>query len=350
MGHTGRMVERLRVYTDGACSGNPGPGGWAWASSPAHHDSGGDAATTNNKMELLAVLKAIEANPGPLTVVMDSTYVKDGLQKWSINWARNGWLTKAKEPVKNRELWEPLCALRDARAGELEFEWVKGHSGDAMNDLVDELAVAQRDRYREQLGPSAAAAQGGGAGKLADLPPDEQRAERRRRDPRIPDGHLLAVLGLTPDALGGWDPNPTADSVRAKLRDVIAGHAAIHPDLRVVTGVRPGAEQLGVEAAILADVPYVAVLAFPDQDRNLKPPSKARFADLVSRADEVVQLERKSPKDTDEFRKAMRRRDVWLAAAVDQAILVWDERDDRLDRLFADLDVRLGAELTVLHP
>lgn len=340
----------LRVYTDGACSGNPGPGGWAWASSPSHHDSGGDPATTNNKMELLAVLRAIEANPGPLTVVMDSTYVKDGLQRWSITWARNGWRTKAGEPVKNRDLWEPLCELRDARAGELSFEWVKGHSGDPMNDLVDELAVAQRDWFREQLGPSAAAAQGGGAGKLADLPAEEQRAERRRRDPRIPDGHLLAVLGMTPDALGGWGPNEVADGVRAKLRDLIAGHAALTADLRVVTGVRPGAEQLGAEAAIAADVPYVAVLAFPDQDRNLKPEAKARFRDLVSRAAEVVQLERKSPADADEFRKAMRRRDVWLSTAVDEAVLVWDERDDRLDRLYADLDVRLGASLTVLHP
>src|SRR4051812_13772235 len=94
--------EPLRIYTDGACSGNPGPGGWAWASSRDHHGSGGEAATTNNKMELTAVLRAIEDNPGrPLTLVMDSTYVKDGLQKWSVNWIRNGWRTKAGEPVKN---------------------------------------------------------------------------------------------------------------------------------------------------------------------------------------------------------------------------------------------------------
>src|SRR6478736_6664570 len=128
--------ERLRVYTDGACSGNPGPGGWAWASSRDHFGSGGDPATTNNKMELTAVLRAIESNPGPLTVVMDSTYVKDGLEKWSINWIKNGWMTKAKEPVKNREIWEPLIAARDARRDEITFEWVKGHSGDRMNDLV----------------------------------------------------------------------------------------------------------------------------------------------------------------------------------------------------------------------
>ncbi|QXC61310.1 ribonuclease HI [Aquihabitans sp. G128] len=105
--------QPLRIYTDGACSGNPGPGGWAWASSREHFGSGGEAATTNNKMELTAVLRAIEDNPGrPLTLVMDSTYVKDGLQKWSVNWIRNGWRTKAGEPVKNREIWEPLVAAR----------------------------------------------------------------------------------------------------------------------------------------------------------------------------------------------------------------------------------------------
>ena len=341
--------ERLRVYTDGACSGNPGPGGWAWASSPSHHDSGGDPATTNNKMELMAVLRAIESNPGPLTVVMDSTYVKDGLEKWSINWIRNGWMTKAKEPVKNREIWEPLIAARDARRDEITFEWVKGHSGDPMNDLVDELAVVQRDVFREAIGGTIAGAPGGG-GKLADLSPDEQRAERRRRDPRIPDGHLLLVLGMTPDALGGWEANPIADGVRTKLRAVFEGLAAIEPDLRIVTGLRPGAELLAAEAAIRADVPYVAVLAFPEQDRNLPAGSRARFADLVDRAASVVQLERKSPKDTDQFRKAMRRRDVWLSTAADEAVLVWDEQDDRFERLYADLDVRLGSNLTVLHP
>ena len=83
---------------------------------------------------------------------------------------------------------------------------------------------------------------------------------------------------------------------------------------------------------------------------ELKPASKARFADLVSRAHEVIQLEKKSPKDKDEFVKAMRRRDVWLSTAADEALLVWDEVDDRLDRLHADLDARLGARLVVLHP
>ena len=257
--------------------------------------------------------------------------------------------TKAGEPVKNREIWEPLTEVRAARGDELRFEWVKGHSGDRMNDFVDELAVAQRDRFREALGPSAAAAPGGG-GKLRDLPPDEQRAERRRRDPRIPPGHLTAVVGMTPDGLGGWDPNPTADAVRGRLADLLAGYAELHDDLLVLTGLRPGAEALAAEAALAADVPYAAVLGFPDQDRNLSPALRARFADLVDRADRVVRLEKKSPTSKDDFAKAMRRRDVWLADAADDAVLVWDEQDDRFDRLHADLDARLGSGLLVLRP
>lgn len=339
----------LRIYTDGACSGNPGPGGWAWASSTEHFAVGGDPATTNNKMELMAVLRAIEDNPdGPLVIVMDSTYVKNGLESWSKAWVRNDWRTKDRKPVKNQEIWKPLIAARDARVDELRFEWVKGHSGDPMNDLVDRLAVEERDRQRGAAGRGATAT--AGAARLADLPADEQRAERRRRDGRIPDGHLLLIAGHAPPELGGWDPNPIADSVRDRLVAHLETAARMHPDLVVVTGLRPGAEMLGAEAAVRADVPHVAVLPFPDPDRNLAGPTRARFADLRDRARRVVQLEKKVPSNRDAFAGAMRRRDVWLSNAADSAILVWDQRDDRLDRLFSDLDRRLAAELTVLVP
>lgn len=300
-------------------------------------------------MELTAVLRAIQDNPGrPLHLVMDSTYVKDGLQKWSVNWIKNGWLTKDKQPVKNREIWEPLIAERDARAHELTFEWVKGHSGDAMNDLVDELAVVQRDLFRAGVGPTPGAP--GGGGKLSDLPVEEQRAERRRRDGRIPDGHLLVVVGLGPDGLGGWDQNPTADDVRRRLTEWIDAQAQIHPDLVVVTGLRPGAELLAAEAAIRADVPYAAVIAFPDQDRNLTAAARSRFVDLKGRAVRVIAFEKKSPADSDAFRKAMARRDTWLANAADQAVLIWDEQDNRLDRLHTELEKTLGDNLLVLRP
>ena len=347
----------MRIYTDGACSGNPGPGGWAWASSADHHASGGEPDTTNNRMELTAVLRAIEDNSGSLVVVMDSTYVKNGLESWSKGWVRNGWKTKAGESVKNRDLWEELLAvLADRPRGEVSFEWVKGHSGDLMNELVDGLAVVQRDAHRPggagaADGSGSATSNGGtGGGKLSDLPPDEQRAERRRRDPRIPAGWLLAVFGHTPDRLGGWDDNPVADRVRSDLVEVIDALARIHPDLVVVTGIRPGAELLAAEAAQQAEVPYAAVVGFPGIDRNLSAAARERGVAAADRAASVVRLERKEPSDVDGFRRAMRRRDAWIMTAADEAVLVWDEVDDRLERLHADLDVRLGAGLTVLHP
>ncbi len=134
--------EATEVFTDGACSGNPGPGGWAWVTEDGRHDSGGEAATTNQRMEITAALQAVRALDGPLVVVSDSTYVvncfRDG---WWRGWRRRGWVNTAKKPVKNRDLWEPLVDLVEAR-GDVTFRWVKGHSGHPMNDKADELAVA----------------------------------------------------------------------------------------------------------------------------------------------------------------------------------------------------------------
>lgn len=130
------------VYTDGACSGNPGPGGWAWAVADGRQASGSEAHTTNQRMEIKAALEAVRAIDGPLVVVSDSTYVvncfRDG---WWRGWRARNWHTSAKTPVKNRDLWEPLVDLVIDR-GDVTFRWVKGHSGDPMNDLVDSLAVA----------------------------------------------------------------------------------------------------------------------------------------------------------------------------------------------------------------
>jgi ribonuclease HI len=142
------MSESTVVYTDGACSGNPGPGGWGWAVAPegAPNGSGGEAHTTNQRMELMAVLQALRSlgvgsEAGAVTVVSDSTYVvncfRDG---WWVKWQRNGWKNSKKEPVANTDIWQPLVEL--VQSGDVTFQWVKGHSGDRMNDLVDELAVA----------------------------------------------------------------------------------------------------------------------------------------------------------------------------------------------------------------
>lgn len=133
----------LEVWTDGACSGNPGPGGWAWATRDGRRGAGGESPTTNQRMEIRAALEAVRALDGPLVVVSDSTYVVNCFRdRWWKGWIDRGWVTSARKPVVSRDLWEPLVTLVNER-GDVSFRWVKGHSGDEMNDLVDALAVEQ---------------------------------------------------------------------------------------------------------------------------------------------------------------------------------------------------------------
>ena len=135
------MADRTHVYTDGACSGNPGPGGWAWAVPGGAFASGSAAHTTNQRMEIFAALEALYAIDGPVLVVSDSTYVVNCFKdRWYEGWKRRNWTNSQKKPVANRDLWEPLIDRYLAR-GDVTFRWVKGHSGDPMNDLVDALAV-----------------------------------------------------------------------------------------------------------------------------------------------------------------------------------------------------------------
>lgn len=140
------MADPTIVYTDGACSGNPGPGGWAWAVAPdgTVHGSGGETRSTNQRMEVSAVLEALRAFPsGPVRIVSDSTYVVNCFRdRWWDGWIKRGWRNSQKQPVANQDLWKPLVELYRSRSAEISFEWVKGHSGDPMNDLVDRLAVA----------------------------------------------------------------------------------------------------------------------------------------------------------------------------------------------------------------
>ncbi len=134
------------VFTDGACRGNPGPGGWAWAVPDGPQESGHDPATTNQRMEIRAAYEAIRTLEGPLVVVSDSTYVVNCFKNsWWTGWRARGWLNSAKKPVANRDLWEPFIDLVEER-GDVTFRWVKGHSGHPMNDLVDELAVEASHR------------------------------------------------------------------------------------------------------------------------------------------------------------------------------------------------------------
>jgi ribonuclease HI len=146
------------VFTDGACLGNPGPGGWAWAEPGGAYASGAEPRTTNQRMEITAAYEAVRSHPGPVRIVSDSTYVVNCFRdRWWEGWLRRGWKNSARKPVANRDLWEPFVDLV-RRRGDVTFSWVKGHSGDAMNDLVDALAV------------EAAQTQSGRSGRVAPAP------------------------------------------------------------------------------------------------------------------------------------------------------------------------------------
>ena len=149
------MLE-LKAFTDGACSGNPGPGGWGVVLQAIHAGelvkerelSGGAGETTNNQMELMAAISALETldRASTITVVTDSSYVKDGVSTWIHGWKRNGWKTAAKKPVKNVELWQRLDAAQ-ARHN-VTWEWVKGHAGHPENERADALARAGMEPYK----------------------------------------------------------------------------------------------------------------------------------------------------------------------------------------------------------
>lgn len=148
-------MERVVIYTDGGCSGNPGPGGWAYVWNDGAEEilgSGGEANTTNNRMELRAVIEALaltqRKRPGAAVVLYtDSQYVKNGITSWIATWKRNGWRTSDKKPVKNRELWEELDAV--ASRVQPEFLWVKGHAGVERNERCDTLVQVEIARFRQ---------------------------------------------------------------------------------------------------------------------------------------------------------------------------------------------------------
>ena len=143
-------MAKLFAYTDGACSGNPGPGGWGALMLARDGDKivkerelkGGEPATTNNRMELMAAISALEAldRPTEITIITDSNYVKNGITSWIFGWKKNGWKNSAKKPVKNAELWQRLDAA-NARH-QVTWEWVKGHAGHPENERADALARA----------------------------------------------------------------------------------------------------------------------------------------------------------------------------------------------------------------
>ena len=145
------MANPIEIWTDGACSGNPGPGGWGALLRSGPHEKelkGGEADTTNNRMELMAAINALEALKGPseLTIWTDSQYVKGGITGWIEGWKRNGWRTSAKKPVKNEDLWRALDEATQRH--KITWKWVKGHAGHAENERADELARAGMEPYK----------------------------------------------------------------------------------------------------------------------------------------------------------------------------------------------------------
>lgn len=328
------MPAPTTVYTDGACSGNPGPGGWAWAVPDGPFASGAEAKTTNQRMELTAALDAVSSLPGPLEIVSDSTYLVNCFRdRWWEGWIARGWLTSQRKPVVSRDLWEPL--IEEVRRRRITFRWVKGHSGDPWNDLVDRLAVEAVVSQRPRRGDAPPAEVG-----KADRPgPGATVAGDREIE-----GHTLLVVGHRPPELGGYGETAIARRLRDRLQAVIEAKHAMHSDLVVVTGLSLGAETLAAEAAREASVGFVVVLAHPGQEEAWAPGSRKRFAELTAKALDVITLQRHRPESRQRMTASFARRDAWLRRNADEAIAVWDGRDALVGKTVRALQEALTEE------
>jgi uncharacterized phage-like protein YoqJ len=196
-----------------------------------------------------------------------------------------------------------------------------------MNDLVDQLAV------------EAGKKQSGASGERA---PAALSATQREVGPEVPDGHLLLVAGHKPPELGGYGPNPIAETTRRKLQEIIQAKHSMHPDLLVVTGLSLGTEQLAAEAAIGAGIPFVAVLPYPDQDALWPSESKRYYQSLLSKAQQEILLQALPPKNKQAAGAALQRRANWLARHVHEAVVVGDEEHPFTGPLIRSLREHLG--------
>ena len=348
-------ADRTVVYTDGACRGNPGPGGWGWVVPDGPWANGFDPDTTNQRMELMAVLDALRTIEGPVEVVSDSTYVvncfRDG---WWKGWLKRDWKNSKKEPVANLDIWEPLIDLYRSREEEITFTWVKGHAGDEYNDIADRLAVEASHTGRgrhgvgtpDDLGPPDEIDAGGSVPGAAPQPaPDGVYSSSW-----VPSGPAILITGVQPPQLGGYDPNPIADGVRRQITEILVAKAKLHPDLVVVTGLRLGAETLAAEAAAEAELPFVAVLPFPDPEIKWPAATQRRFHELLAEASLIVRLEKKVPADNRAAGQALDRRNGWLRKIATEAIVVWDHDEPRIRKVVQALEQALPDDVWIVSP
>jgi ribonuclease HI/uncharacterized phage-like protein YoqJ len=324
-------------------------------------------------MEIAAALEAVRANGSPteaVVVVSDSTYVVNCFRdRWWQGWLRKGWVNSQRKPVANRDLWEPLVELVRERDN-VAFRWVKGHSGDPHNDLVDRLAVeaAQTQQPRSGASPpgslgradrqpasrqAAADTTVGAPGSGASSPtagPVAGPADPWQAGADLLDGFAVAVLGHRLADLGGEEHHPLAEAVRERIGDVLAGLADDNDRLAVVSGLRLGAEALGAEAAVLAGLPLDVVLPFPEPHHDWPVADQRRFEHLLARARAVVVLDERRPRSTQAVTAALSRRDAWLARFCDGAVLVWDGTEGRLGRLHRSLVDHLADNVWLVDP
>ena len=331
----------IDVYTDGACLGNPGPGGWGFVVDQGLWVSGFDSHTTNQRMELMAASAAVQALDGPLRVHSDSTYVVNCfVQEWWKGWLKRDWKNSKKEPVANRDLWEPFIELVNAR-GDVEFLWVKGHAGHRLNEAADQLATTAAAQQSAQSGGIFTDAIV--RGLQTDVSGEAQQLEDNT-------AHTIAVFGHRPPELGGYGENSTTLSIRRRMIELLRAKAQMHSDLQVVTGLGLGAEMLGAEAAAAAAVPYRVILAFDGMEKRWPDATQKRFQELLSAALSITVASDETPNTGDQFGKAMGRRDDAIIRIADEAIVVRDPKDRTLGALQKKLEQQFEEDVWIIEP
>ena len=306
--------------------------------------NGADPSTTNQRMELTAVLEALRALEGPIEVVSDSTYVVNCFRdRWWADWLKRDWRNSNKKPIANRDIWEPLIELYRSAPHEIAFRWVKGHAGNEWNGVADRLAA---EASRTQQGRS-------GVG----LPDDLGEADELESSaPRVraaasgelgsswrPAGRCVAVLGLQLDSDG------VVASTRKRLVEILAAKKELDNDLVVLTGLRRGAETLGAEAASECGVPYVAVLPYPNPALRWPTSAKTHFEQMLQGAADVVCLQRKVPDTPKRAAQALQRRNAWLRKVADEAVIAWDGADGRVGKVITAFEREMPDDVWVLE-